>query len=70
VPCPARALSEVRGECGADAPSGREPAACGVAAVHRRELPILVRTGHTQEMIPFPRADGSVLSVSVIGEAT
>ena len=26
--------------------------------------------GHTQEIIPFPRTDGSVLFVPVLGEAT
>ena len=26
--------------------------------------------GHTQETIPFPRADGSVLFVPVLGEAS
>jgi len=26
--------------------------------------------GHTQELIPFPRADGSVLFIDVIGEAS
>jgi hypothetical protein len=26
--------------------------------------------GHTQEIIPFPRVDGSVLFIDVIGEAS
>ncbi len=63
---PKKPLSEVRLECGPNASARRAPAALGLE-------PYTVQTyqswcGHTQESILFPRVDGSVLFIDVLGD--
>ncbi len=57
TPCP---------KCGANV----GPMPLRVEQAHYRVQSYQSWCGHTQELIPFPRADGSVLFIDVIGEAT